>query len=144
MRLRPPRIDCMSSGDCTRREHAKSSGEGGSQASRIRVTLRGCVLVAALGLMILVPMAALDDGRPARFGWHMYAASVYPPEIQVETKSAIMQEVKLVEVVARYRPEVDYFESVARHICGSDPAARVVRVQRDIPSRSEEYRCSSF
>ena len=109
-----------------------------------RLKIRGAVVVVALGLMALVPLTALDDPRPAQFGWHMYAANVHAPEIEVTLDSGATEERSLDEVAAKVRPEPDYTDAAAEFICTKDDKVKSVRFTRDEPALNEEFSCASF
>lgn len=114
------------------------------QASKMKHYARILATTTAIVLMVAVPMTALDEQRPSRFGWHMYAGNINPPAIRIETESGDAEDRDLMEFVARYRPELDYFEPAARHLCESEPNIVAVRVERDFPMRSEDFKCANF
>ncbi|WP_139346808.1 hypothetical protein [Sinomonas mesophila] len=101
-------------------------------------------MAAALGLMVIVPMTALDDRRPAPFGWHMYAGSIDAPEIEVTTDDGTVEPRNTTEIVARFRPEPDYLEPLARFICAREEPVQSVRLTRGYPPADQEFRCSSL
>lgn len=112
--------------------------------SPAKVKLRGAAVVASLGLMVLVPITALDEQRPAQFGWHMYAAIVHAPEIEVTLDSGASEDRTLGDVAAKVRPEPDYTEAAAEFICEKEPDVASVHFTRDEPALDEEFSCASF
>lgn len=92
--------------------------------------------------MILVPAAALDDGRPARFGWHMYAASVDLPRIEVVLSDGSREERNIANIASGFRPEIDYFGPAARHICNREPNVSSVHMTRRYPEHQSVVRCA--
>lgn len=102
------------------------------------------VILAALAAMILVPAAALDDPRPARLGWHMYAAAVDLPEIDVVFADGSREERNIGNIASGFRPEVDYFDTVARFICASEPSISSVHMTRQRPDRQAVIECAQF
>ena len=108
------------------------------------VKFRGAAVIAALGLMLLVPITALDNQRPSQFGWHMYAANVDAPDMQVTLADGTTEERKLSDVAAKVRPEPDYTETAAQFICEKEPDVRSVHFTRDAPALDKEFSCGSF
>lgn len=108
------------------------------------VKLRGAAVVAALGLMLLVPITALDEQRPAQFGWHMYAAIVDAPKIEVTLDNGSTTDHALSDFAAKVRPEPDYTEAAAKFICEKDDGVKSVRFTRDSPALDQEFSCASF
>lgn len=106
--------------------------------------LRGGFVTLALGLMLLVPLASVSGPRPAKFGWHMYAAAVHLPDIEVRLSDGSVEERNIANIASGFRSEIDYFLPVARHICGREPNVDAVQMTRSIPQSRVVYECASF
>lgn len=112
--------------------------------SRTVLTVRASIVAIAATAMILVPAAALDDARPSFFGWHMYAANVTLPELEAVMADGTTAHWSIVQFAAHARPEIDYGEVAAKHVCTRELGAISVRVERADPPLHEEYLCSAF
>lgn len=102
------------------------------------------LFLGALCLMVIGPAAALDGPRPGKLGWHMYASATYLPTIEVEMADGSREERQIGEIASGFRPEVDYFEPVARFLCAREPKTSRVHLTRERPERSEVIECSRF
>ena len=111
---------------------------------RMVFILRGGFVAVALGLMLLVPLASVDEPRPAKFGWHMYAAAVHLPDIEIRLSDGSIEERNIGDIASGFRPEVDYFLPVARHICEREPNVDSVQLTRSVPQHRAVYSCTSF
>jgi hypothetical protein len=94
--------------------------------------------------MIGVPITALDEERPARFGWHMYAALESQPEITVTFEDGTIESVPFESIAAEPKVEPDYAEPIAKLMCTTRPRATTVRVSRAQPAYERRFECSSF
>jgi hypothetical protein len=93
--------------------------------------------------MIIVPLAAVDDQRPARFGWQMYSAAVDLPRIEVQLASGVREERHIGHIASGFRPEVDYFTPIARHLCIREQGAVTVTMTRIHPAREVVIQCAT-
>lgn len=98
----------------------------------------------ALGLMMLVPLASVAEPRPATFGWHMYAAAVHLPDIEVKLSDGSIEDRHIGNIASGFRPEIDYFLPVARHICDREPEVNSVQMTRSVPQHQVVYECATF
>lgn len=105
---------------------------------------RGATIFGALMLMILGPAAALDEPRPAMFGWQMYSSVTYLPEIEVEKADGTWEERLLEDVASGLRPEVDYFGRVPQFLCARERDLVRVRLVREHPKLETEAECSQY
>lgn len=105
--------------------------------------VRGGVVAVGVAAMVLVPITALDDQRPAFLGWHMYANNHAAIEVEVELVDGTTEEVELSSVAARIRPEVDYREATAEWICEARPDVSTVRLTREFPDMDWKQACSA-
>ena len=112
--------------------------------SRAVIIRRGVVIFCALGLMTIPPLAALDDARPARFGWQMYTAAVDLPKIDVFLSDGSREERSIGNMASGFRPEIDYFDPVARFICSREPKVSSVHMTRQHPKYQVVIECSQF
>lgn len=94
--------------------------------------------------MIAVPLLALDDQRPAVLGWQMYAGVVDLPAVSVSLSDGSQEERFIENIVSGVRPELDYFEPVARFICSKEQNAVAVQLTRQRPGREEVFECARF
>lgn len=117
---------------------------GDAPVGRTILILRGGLVIVALGLMLLVPLSAVDDPRPSKFGWHMYAAAVHLPEIEVRLSDGSVQDRHIGDIASGFRPEIDYFLPVARHICDKEPDVISVQMTRSVPQHQVVYACATF
>lgn len=106
--------------------------------------LRTAIVSIVASGMILIPIAALDDPRPSFFGWHMYAANRWSPQIEVTLTDGSTEARDLGSIAARVRPEIDYREAVAQFLCEGDPTILSVRLDSDEPHLDGEYQCSAL
>jgi hypothetical protein len=100
------------------------------------------VLVAILAVQLLVPAVVLvTQGRPAQFGWHMYAAVTPPPRIDAVTPDG-RERVPIRTAVAKLRPDVVYPPAqLARVACRATPDASTVIVRSSEPMRRTVHPC---
>ncbi len=89
--------------------------------------------------MVCLPALALDDGRPARLGWHMYSGVASVPEVVVRLDDGGTHPVAVQDVVARLRPEPDYAPALVRHLCDRPD---VVAVTVRLDGVGEEVACT--
>lgn len=108
------------------------------------IRLRACALVCGVALMALVPAAALNEPRPSPLGWHMYASAVDLPRIEVVLKDGSRAERGVASIASGFRPEIDYFEPVARFICSSESGVVAVEMKRNHPRKEVVFQCLSF
>lgn len=79
--------------------------------------LRAAVVLAVMTVQLGVPSyVLLTQERPARFGWHMFAALRPGPTATAEFPSGT-EEVDLTPYIPRPRPEVDYLRVLPGHLC---------------------------
>lgn len=109
-----------------------------------RVKLRAAAVAAGLGLMVIVPLTRLDDPRPSPLGWHMYAANVVLPSIQVTLSSGATEDRNFNIIAAHLRGEPDYIKPTAEFICAREKGVTSVRFTRNFPVLDQEYLCGDF
>ena len=108
---------------------------------RRRARPAALVLVFAVGLMVAVPAVALvDDQRPARYGWQMFAARNPLPRVEMVTPSG-RERVDPRELFARARPEIDHFAVLPAAVCRLRPEATAVVVISPDGKRRERTSC---
>ncbi|RKO25579.1 hypothetical protein D7Z96_07210 [Pseudarthrobacter phenanthrenivorans] len=100
------------------------------------------MVMCALGLMVFVPLTAVDDARPSRLGWHMYAAAVDLPKVEVTLTDSSSEERSLSNIVSGFRSELDYMEPVARFICAREQNVTSVRLSRSHPNLDAVVECA--
>jgi len=105
---------------------------------------RAVIVIVGLMLMLLVPIAALDDERPAKFGWHMYAAAVDLPKVEIEFSDGNRSERNVGNIASGFRPEIDYFRPIAHHLCTREAGAVSVIMSRQHPERRVVITCEEF
>lgn len=108
------------------------------------LSLRRIVLFGGLGVMITVPLLALDNQRPAALGWQMYAGVVDLPEVHVVLSDGSQGERSIENIASGFRPELDYFEPIARFVCSKEQDAVAVHLTRHRPAREEVFECAQF
>jgi len=75
--------------------------------------------------------------RPARFGWHMFAARKPRPDVSIVLESG---ERRKIQPITRYRTEVTYRTKVGPYVCGRYEHAEVV-LFRSQAEGSAKHRC---
>lgn len=96
-------------------------------SGRYRRALVAVVVAVQVGVPGLVLLT--QEQRPARFGWHMFAAT--SPEVTATiTDEDGTRDLPLGAFVARLRPEVDWSRELPPHLCEVVPDARAVTVRR--------------
>lgn len=105
---------------------------------------RAVIVLVGLMLMLLVPVAALDNERPAKFGWHMYAAAVDLPKVVIEFSDGNRRERNVGNIASGFRPEIDYFRPIAHHVCTREADAVLVIMIRQHPERRVVITCEEF
>jgi hypothetical protein len=105
---------------------------------------RAVIVLVGLMLMLLVPVAALDDQRPAKFGWHMYAAAVDLPKVEIEFSDGNRRERNVGNIASGFRPEIDYFRPIAHHLCTREADAVSVIMTRQHPEQRVVITCEEF
>ncbi|MEW9870325.1 hypothetical protein ABV518_02220 [Arthrobacter sp. HS15c] len=94
--------------------------------------------------MTILPLAALDDARPAKFGWQMYTAAVDLPQIDVVLSDGSREKRTIGNIASGFRPEIDYFNPVARFICSREPNVSSVHMSRQHPKYQVVVECEQF
>ncbi|MDP9997757.1 hypothetical protein J2W15_001249 [Pseudarthrobacter sulfonivorans] len=94
--------------------------------------------------MAVLPALALDEERPAPLGWQMYAGVVDLPTVKVLGANGSHEERPIGSIASGFRPEIDYFEPVARFLCSKDQDAVAVQLSRQRPLREEVFQCATF
>lgn len=74
----------------------------------------------------------------------MYAAAVDLPKIEVLLADGSLQERNVGNIASGFRPEVDYFVPIARHLCANESAVVAVHMSRRHPAREVALECSTF
>lgn len=105
-------------------------------------SVRGVAVAICLLAMVLVPLAALDAPRPARLGWQMYSSVTPLPEIWVEQKDGSRENRLFGEIASGVRPELNYFEPMARFLCAREPDTAQVQFLLEDPRREIAIPCS--
>lgn len=104
-------------------------------------SIRGATVMISLLAMLLVPLAALGEPRPARLGWHMYASVTQLPEIWLEREDGSRESRHLGDIASGIRPELNYFEPMARFLCAREPAATRVQFILEDPRQEVAILC---
>jgi hypothetical protein len=74
----------------------------------------------------------------------MYAAAVDLPKVEVQLVDGARQERHVGNIASGFRPEVDYFVPIARHLCLKEPAVVSVYMTRKHPAREVVLECGKF
>jgi hypothetical protein len=82
-----------------------------------------------LSVQIAVPAFQLNAPRPARFGWHMWAARTEFPVFLVVMTDGTRQPADLATYVGLSRGEMDLTEALPPHLCRVVPAVAAVEVR---------------
>jgi hypothetical protein len=99
---------------------------------------RGGALLLALIILAIqvgVPVLALFDSRPARFGWQMYSTLNPAPQASVEDASGNLLPVDLDALIADPRAEIRWSAPLAGLLCRDGAAVAVVVTDRDGTTR---------
>ena len=102
------------------------------------------VVCAFLVAFAVVPITALPQDRPARWGWQMYSGAKTAPVITVQMRDGSVEHPAMTDLIAHWRHEVDYREPVARLLCRRETDAVTVTLVRESPAFRSSYSCSSF
>lgn len=102
---------------------------------------RGVIVGVSLLAMLLVPLAALGEPKPARLGWQMYASVTPLPEIWLEREDGSRESRRFGEIASGIRPELDYSEPMARFLCARNPAVIRVHFLLEDPRREVAIPC---
>lgn len=95
-------------------------------------------MVAVMLVQLGVPTyVLLTQERPARFGWHMFAA-VRPGPAATAEYGPDTREVDLTPYLPRPRPEVDYLSVLPDHLCEHLSGADSITVTRGEDSTTRE------
>lgn len=90
-----------------------------------RTTLAGVFVITFVMIQLAIPILALAQPRPARFGWQMYTALSSLPELKLESADGAITPVDLSDVVARDRAEIDFSPALTEHLCETTNAVAV-------------------
>lgn len=93
------------------------------------------LIVLILAVQVGVPIAALFESRPARFGWQMYSTVNPAPEAAVEDASGNLVPVDLSALIADPRAEVRWSGPLSDLLCRERAAVAVVVTDRDGTTR---------
>jgi hypothetical protein len=91
-------------------------------------------VAAAVVAQLLVPAVALANA-PAQFGFQMYSGAGWT-RLTVVDDTGAMQVHRLSDYVALDRIDVDWTRRLPEHICGIEPTAVTVTVERWRSSRT--------
>lgn len=95
---------------------------------------RGAALLLAIVIATVqlgVPVVALFDSRPARFGWHMYSTLNPAPEAWAEDEGGNLAPVDLDALIADPRAEIRWSAPLADMLCRDDAIAAIAVVVTD-------------
>ncbi|MEO7296458.1 MAG: hypothetical protein ABIZ57_09960 [Candidatus Limnocylindria bacterium] len=87
-------------------------------------------VIAFIVIQLAVPILALAQPRPARFGWQMYTAVPSLPRVSVEDADGRTQPVEVTDLVARGRADADFSAALVEHLCATTDAT-AVRIASD-------------
>jgi hypothetical protein len=90
-----------------------------------RTRVAAAVATVFLVIQLAVPILALGQPRPARFGWQMYSALTSLPHVQLESADGSLTAVDLSKIVARGRAEADFSGAIATHLCETTDAVAI-------------------
>jgi hypothetical protein len=114
-------------------------------ADRNVSALKSGTIVGFVGLVlaaqILVPITALNENRPSRFGWQMFADMKSQPIVTVKTP-VDSHSYPLQSVYARWRPEANYVGAVVKQACEQTATAVSVVLTEGEADVNGEYACS--
>lgn len=74
-------------------------------------------VIAFIVIQLAVPVLALAQPRPARYGWQMYTAVPSLPRVTVEDADGRTQSVDVTDLVARGRAAADFSAALVDHLC---------------------------
>ena len=82
-----------------------------------------------LTIQIVVPILKLTSQRPARFGWHMWAARKKFPRFFVVLKDGTTKAADLSLHIGLSRGEMDFTEELPPHLCRVVPDITAVEIK---------------
>ncbi len=91
--------------------------------------------VLILTVQIGVPVAALFESRPARFGWQMYSTLNPAPEASVEDANGNLVPVDVSALVADPRAEIRWSGPLSDLLCRARETVAVVVTDREGTTR---------
>jgi len=95
-------------------------------------------MIAFIVIQLAVPILALAEPRPARFGWQMYTAVPSLPRVTVEDAEGRTQSVEVTDLVARERADANFSAALIDHLCET---ADVVAVHIRMDDQEERVPC---
>lgn len=85
------------------------------------------VLVAGfIVAAILVPASALNQPRPARFGWQMYSVAQPAPRAWLQSADGSVREFDLADRLAVLRADIPDPTSLGKRLCAQESAKAVL------------------
>ncbi|MEF3402631.1 hypothetical protein [Agromyces sp. CCNWLW203] len=118
------------------------TGEAGRAAVSSRRHLLGTIgtaaICAVIGLQIAVPLVALFQPPPQKFGFQMYSALGGITAVTVDAGGLEHPVDDFERIVAKNRPEIDWLPSLPEALCEADASAVSVRVEQSGQVRSIE------
>lgn len=97
-----------------------------------------------LFLQVVVPLVALGESRPARFGWQMYSGAGHVPSVYaVVREDGTRTEYDAASYVGYPRADVRFDDHLPGFLCATHPQAVTVLTLSPDGQRVEEaaYRC---
>jgi hypothetical protein len=104
-------------------------------------SVRSIVVGLCVAAMVLVPLTALDEQRPAFLGWHMYASHASKTTVTMTRLDGSIKTVSLSTLAGRVRAEVDFREATLTWVCAKYPDVRSVRLDRTFPPIDWQRSC---
>jgi len=95
-------------------------------------------MIAFIVIQLAMPILALAEPRPARFGWQMYTAVPSLPRVTVEDAEGRTQWVDVTDLVARGRADADFSTGLVDHLC---EAGDVVAVHIRMDDQEDRVPC---
>lgn len=92
--------------------------------------------VLLAGILLVLPIRAMFDERPARYGWQMYSTISHAPEIVVEEADGSAQAVDVLSYMADPRAEIRWAGPLIERLCRDTRAAAVVVRERGDEERA--------
>ena len=92
-------------------------------------------MLAVIALQLAVPVVALLNDPPGRFGFQMYSG-LGGVQATVVNAAGHTRSVDLEQVAAEPRPELDWTARLPEYLCSTVDDARMVHVHQSSSSRS--------
>jgi hypothetical protein len=109
-----------------------AQAEGGAAARwPTRSLLAAAFVVAWVVVQAVIPLVALGEPRPSRFGWQMYTTTTDLPHVSLRMTDGRVVPIDVGASIAQDRAEAGYLDALILALCARDGAAAVIAASAD-------------